>query len=275
MGKNSHSFCIVQESDDSRSLFLIDILKQGISEGSAIILAIDSDPDEFAELLKRNGFDTRQLIDRGILTILDRESIYSIAETRLEAEPLKNKWFSLVSDIKKKSGCQSVMAIGTAKVFFDTNNIEKLLDYEKKIGRSFGNIAIDAICYFDAGTFSQLGLARIIHFLDYHENVVYHGGIYLQWQPQMIVEVINRSIDAVLGQGTSMLLQRMMKVVHQLDYDSVLLSKPELFEEQLRKMFGKSADAILARIQKEVVAHLSYLSKYDHDVDLGGMNITN
>jgi hypothetical protein len=250
-------------------------LKQGISEGSAIILAIDSDPNEFTDLLKRNGFDTKQLIDRGILTIFDKEAIYSIAETRLEAEPLKNKWFSLISDIKKKSGCQSVMAIGTAKVFFDTNNIEKLVDYEQKIGRSFGNIAIDAICYFDANTFSKLGLARIIHFLDYHEHVIYHGGIYLQWQPQMILEVINRSIDAVLGRGTSVLLEKMLKLVYHLDYDSVLLSKPELFEEHLRKMFGKSADMILARIQKEIVAHLSYLSKYDHGVDLGGMNVAN
>ena len=260
LNKNAHSFCIVAESDNSRNLFLGDIINQGIADGSAVVLATDLTNNEIIELLKNRGLDARHYIDSGLLTVLDKDSVYSIAETGLKAERLLSRWFSFISDVKKKSGCNSILAIGTGKVFFESNNLEKLIEYERRIGKTVGGIPIDAICYFDADSFCKLGIANTIKFLNYHEYTIYQGGIYIQWHPLMVLEIINKAIDRVLGPGVSTILLKTLKLIYGLD-DDTLLSQPELFEEKLQKMFGKSDKIILSKIQKEMTMQLLYLHR--------------
>jgi hypothetical protein len=258
LGENSHNFCVVGESDDSRSTFVFDAINQGISEGSAIILASESNPGEVIEMLERKGLHARDYIIRGILTILDKDLVYSIAETELDAGPLLNRWISLISDVGKKSGCQRVLAIGTAKVFFDTHNLEKLMAYERWIGKRFENIMLEAVCCFDANSFSNLSLKNIIYFLNYHEYTIYQNGVYVQWQPNMILTLINKAIDNALGQGASVILLKTLELVYHIESDKIV-SQPELFEDKLQKILGKTADTVLQRIKKEITAELSYL----------------
>jgi hypothetical protein len=259
LSKNSHSFCIVQELDDSKNIFVIDAINRGVSEGCAVILASEANPGEIIEMLEKKGLlDARKYISRGTLTILDKDFVYSIAETGLDAGRLLNRWFSLISKVKEKSGCQGIVAIGTAKVFFDTHNLEKLMAYEGRIGRRFDNIPIDAVCCFDADSFSKLALKNIIHFLNYHEYTIYQGGVYLQWHPHMILAIINKAIDDALSPGTYKLLLKTLELVYHIDSDRIV-SQPELFEDKLRKMLGKTADMTLDRIKKEITTELLYL----------------
>jgi CMP-N-acetylneuraminic acid synthetase len=50
------------------------------------------------------------------------------------------------------------------------------MENEQLVGKRFGSFLIDTICYIDVDSFSKLRLANIIHFLNYHKYVVYHGG---------------------------------------------------------------------------------------------------
>jgi hypothetical protein len=147
--------------------------------------------------------------------------VHSAAETGLEAERLLERWLALVSDFQKKSGRSSILAIGPGSVFFESNNLEKLIEYERQIGKKVGDIPIDSVCYFDADSFSNLGLSKIIQFLNYHEYTIYRGGLYVQWQPSMMLEIINKAIDCVLGSGASALLLRTLKLVYSIDYDTI------------------------------------------------------
>jgi hypothetical protein len=251
----------VDESDDSRSLFLFDAINQGISDDCAIIVASESNPDEIIKELERKGVDAKHYINRGILTILDREFVYSVAQTGLEAEELLKRWFSLISDVKKKSGRDRVLAIGTTRVFLDTHNLDKLMVYEHQIGREF-NVPLEAVCCFDAKAFSKLGFTNMIHFLDYHEGAIHHGGVYVHWNGHMILTMINRAIDNALGEGTSQLMLKTLELVYHIDKEKII-SEPELFEEKIQKLFGKSAEKVFNEIKKEITKQLLYLPKHD------------
>lgn len=257
MGENTHSFCIVEESDDSKSIFLIETISRGIADGHAVILASESDPQKTIEMLEKKGFDAAQYISRRQLTVLDNASAYSIAGTQLDAEKLLHNWISLISNIRERSSCQGVIVIGTPKLFLDTNNVDKLMDYERQIGRKF-DIPLEAVCCYDAAAFSKLGFKNMIHYLDYHEYTIYQGGVYLQWQPSMILTIIDRAIDDALGPGTSSLLLKTLKLIYHADRDSIV-SQPELFEKMLQNVFGKTAGIVLDKIQKEITKELSYL----------------
>ncbi|HEX7032941.1 MAG TPA: MEDS domain-containing protein [Nitrososphaera sp.] len=257
MGENAHGFCIVEESDDSKSIFIIETVSRGISDGHAIILVTESDPRQTIETLEKKGFDAVQYINRGVLTVLDNASAYAIANTRLDAGKLIYRWISLISDIKEKSGCQGVVVIGTPKLFIDTNNIDKLMIYERQIGRRF-NMPLEAVCCYDAVAFSKLGFTNMIRHLNFHEYTIYQGGVYLQWQPSMILRIIDRAIDDALGPGTSRLLLKILKLVYNAEPDSIV-SKPELYEAMLRGVFGRTAGIVLDKIQMEITKELLYL----------------
>lgn len=257
MSENTHSFCIVEESDDSRSTFIIETVSRAISDGHAVILASELDPRQTIEMLEKKGFDATQYIDRGVLTVLDNASAYSIADTQLDAGKLLYRWIALISDIKEKSGCQGIVVIGTPKLFIDTNNVDKLMIYERQIGRRL-NMPLEAVCCYDAVAFSKLGFTNMIRFLNYHEYTIYQGGVYLQWQPSIILRIIDRAIDDALGPGTSRLLLKTLKLIYNVDSDSIV-SQPELFEDILRKIFCKTASVVLDKIQKEITKELLYL----------------
>ncbi|HXG07415.1 MAG TPA: MEDS domain-containing protein [Nitrososphaera sp.] len=247
----------MEESDDSKSIFIIETVRRAISDGHAVILVSESDPRQTIEMLERKGFDAIQYINRGVLTVLDNGSTYAVASTQLDANKLIYRWIGLISDIKEKSGCQGIIVIGTPRLFIDTNNIDKLMMYERQIGRKF-NIPLEAVCCYDAVGFSKLGFTNMIRFLNYHEYTIYQGGVFFQWQPSMILRIIDRAIDDVLGPGTSRLLLKTLKLVYNADRDSIV-SKPELFEAMLRGVFGKTATIVLDNIQREITKELMYL----------------
>ena len=145
--------------------------------------------------MTKKGFDAKKYIDSGVLSILDINQVYSIADTQLDAEKLLNRWFSIISNIQEKSGCQYVMAVASIEVFFETNNLAKLSAYESRIEGSIDNLPIDAICCCDVKSFSKFKLKEIINFLNCHEYTIHEDGVYLKWQPHMILELVRRSID--------------------------------------------------------------------------------
>lgn len=267
MPKNSHSFCIVEESDCSRSTFIAETIERAVSDDCAVILASESNPDSVAELLDLEGLDSSPYINRGLLTILDRHFVYSMAKARFDANGLSNKWSSLSSKVKKKTGCKGIVAIGPPRVFFETNNLDKLIEYEKSYGRRFEGVPFEAICCYYSNDFSKLSLNDIIQILDYHEYVVYQGGKYLRWHPNnMILAIINSAIDNAFGTGTSSLLLKTLELIYNIDNDKIV-GQPEIFEDKLRKVLGITAQAALDRIRIEIINELSYLRNTERGID--------
>jgi DcmR-like sensory protein len=268
--KTSHNFCVVEDYDGSRPIFILETIQRAVSEGCAIILVPESNPDDMLELLERRGLsEVKNYVQRGILTILDKDFAYSIAGTDLDAERRLERWFSLISDVVSRSVCQCILVIGTPKFFFDSNNSETLKVYERHIGKRCNeNISLQAVCCFDAKSFSTLTLKDIIQILDYHEYVVYKGGVYVRGQPQMIFALVKKAIDNTLGRGSFNLLLKTFKLIYHYDPDNdydLIISRPELLESLLRRMLGASANKVLARVQKEITSELSYLRRSRDD----------
>ena len=108
----------------------------------------------------------------------------------------------------------------------------------------------------------------MIHVLDYHEYVVYKGGVHAKWHPCMILAAVKKSIDSTLGLGSYDLLIKTIKLIYHYDPvgdHNLLMSRPELFEGILPRMLGSSADKVLGRIQKEITSELSYLRHINDD----------
>lgn len=267
---NSHSFCVVQAIDDSRNIFIAETIKRGISEGCAVIIASELNSKAVAELLyEKKLSEVQGYIDNGLLTVLDKDFMYSMAQTGLYANKLLiERWLSIISDVRSRSGRQRIVVIGTTKVFFETDNFEKLRLYESTGGKKFSDTSLEAICCYDTKFFSELSLKDIINVLDYHENVIYSGGVYTKWHPSMILELIKRGIDRALGQGSAALVLNTMHLIYKFDDDDddlTIVSQPELFEDKLRKLLGATADVALDRIKKEITAELSYLHRKNDD----------
>lgn len=262
MRKHSPGFSVVEASGDDKDIFITDTVSQGISDGCAVILASDLEPREMTEKLEKSGMDAKRYVSQGVLTIIEKEFVYSIAQTQLKPDLVLKKWYSLISEIKAQSGCQCILAIGTAKMFLDSQNVEKLIAYEEKVGRNFGDMPLDALCCYEADSFSALELKDIIHILNHHEYTIYQGGIFLQWQPRMILTLLERAIDGALGSGTSKIMLKTLELIYHIDRNSIM-HKPESFQSKLHKILGASSDVVIARIKTEITAELMYMRKIE------------
>jgi hypothetical protein len=154
--KFSHGVCVLEESVDSKSVFISETIERAVSNNCAVILASESNSDNVIELLERKAIAAKKYIELGLLTILDRNFAYSMAETNFDPKRVTNRWSSLISKAKRKSGCQGLVAIGSPRVFFETNNLDKLFGYELQVKKRMSTTPLEAICCYYSADFSRL-----------------------------------------------------------------------------------------------------------------------
>lgn len=284
MSTYSHSFSIVEEPGDGRDTFIVETIKRGISEGCTIIIILpseESSPNTMVNSLAKKGLqDVWSYIDRGLLAILDRDFENSGSHPKLWAKGLLERYSSFEADdtIVDKSNCHCILAISTTKVFSDTNaknSFEKLRIHERQIEKRFIDIPVESIHCFDAQSFAKLSLKDIINILDFYEYVVYQGGIYTYWHKSMILELMNKALDRVLGPGSANLVLKTLKLVYKLDAADIIVSRPELFEGKLQKLLGVAANEVLDAIKREVTSELLYLHNSENNGDNDDKHSTN
>jgi len=100
------------------------------------------------------------------------------------------------------------------------------------------------LCWYKKKWLAQLPLAFLIRVLASHKDIVYKGWKSQQWDADRIIRLIGTGIDRELGEKSSMLVLNTIKIRFKLTGDAIT-SRPEDFEDCLRRVLGDSADQVI------------------------------
>jgi hypothetical protein len=217
--------------------------------GYAVVYAAESDPTEIVMNMIRMEIEAENFIESGALSIIKRESLYSIQQTGLDAHNLLDSFHSIILKLKR-SNFKGIVAIGAADVFTDTNNQQKLVEYEQIIGKKF-NMPLETVCCYNSKSIDSLSLTHLILILNSHRCTIHDGWVYREWHIHRLTKVVGAGLDRSLGNMASKLVFQTLKLVYNLDGNSII-DQPQLFVDIIRKMFKNSADSILQAIKDEI-----------------------
>lgn len=210
--KHAHSIYLSRSDAREGDTPIYETIINYLSSGYAVIYAAESNQSQVISRIKEvvaakvkdnnNNLNIESLLQNGTFTIFDSESIYSFEKTKLEPQRLLNFWYSIIREKlgKENSNLKGILAIGTAKVFLDTGNLENLLIYEDMIGKTF-DMPFEGICYYDLQSISQLSLQNIISLLNMHQSTIHRGWQYKEWSQEDIIRLISAGLDNILGGG--------------------------------------------------------------------------
>ncbi|MEW6605529.1 MAG: MEDS domain-containing protein [Thermoproteota archaeon] len=242
----------MEGNDDKGYPELYDKISHYTSQNYAVIYAVEADTTQAVRHMSRYGAEVETLVESGALTIVDRNSMYSVEKTDLEAHLLLNSWHSLILKVKRRSDFNGILAIGTAEVFFEhAANLCKLVRYEEMVGKKF-EIPLEAICCYSENTISRLSLAEMVAILNAHHSTIHRRYHYREWHPYKIVELARNSLEKQLGTDLSVLIFKTMKLCYKIGDDEII-ANPAILEGMLQRILGKNAaSAIIANIKEEI-----------------------
>lgn len=208
--------------------------------------------------MSRQGADVETLVESGALTLVSRSKIYSIKRIQLDGHVLLNSWHELMLDVKKKSDCSGIVAIGSAEAFFE-HAVDpcKLIKYEEMIGRKF-QIPLEAVCCYSANAISRLSLGQLVAILNAHHSTIHNGCRHREWQPYRIIDLLRGGLEKELGADLSDLIFKTMKLCYKVG-ERDIIANPAVIEEMLRRIMGKSAaDVTLAHVKEQFRKFISF-----------------
>ncbi len=248
-----HSLCLVEENGNTGYPALYDIIRKYTSRNYAVIYAVENGMSKTVKQMSRRGVDVETLVESGVLTIVDRDAMYSMEKTNnLEGQAILDSWHSLMLKVKKRSNSDGILAIGSAETFFE-HHVDpcRLVNYESRIGKKF-HIPLEAICCYSANAFSKLSLGDLVTVLNAHQSTIHRNCRYREWHPHRFIELACNGLDRALGSELSDLIFKTMKLCYRIS-DSHIISNPPIFENMLERIMGKkAADATLAYVKDEV-----------------------
>lgn len=216
-----------------------------LSNGQAVIYAAEIKPSRVVQQMSKiidqrvpSGEEIERYIEDGALTVIDKDEIYSNTN-QFDIDGLLQSWHSLVLKAKRKSRHKGLLTIGAVSAFLQTNNIDRLFEYENKIASQKIPKTIETICWYnEPDLFAKLRYSQVLSILKAHDATIHDGWSYRQWYADTIIGCVRDGIDKTLGNGSSNLILKTLKLVYNLDKE-IIISRPELFEEKLIKMIGE------------------------------------
>lgn len=234
-----HSLCLLKENKEGGYSYLYDKIARYSSENYAVLYAVEQDTTQTIRRMSRHGVDVENLVESGALILANRDEIYSVERTELEAHALMDAWHSLMLRLKKRSDFNGILAIGSAENFFDSSgDQDKLVKYEEIIGKRF-SIPLEAVCCYSERAFGMLSLGNLLAILNAHYSTVQSASATQEWNPQEIIKAAKKGIDRVLGgKDTSELFFHTLKLCYRINEDDIV-SRPILLERMLFGVLGR------------------------------------
>lgn len=154
----------------------IPIFTKGLQENSKGVYITRPDlGDQVLLELSKNGIDTRNCLDTGMLEILDSSSVYLNSENKLDSSRVISN-FSTMEANAKSAGYDNLVVAGELPFVNDTIiDIQTLSDYEFKTDKYLDTSNIIAVCSYDEKKYSESDLAAIIKS---HQKVAIYGKTY-------------------------------------------------------------------------------------------------
>jgi hypothetical protein len=136
-------------------------------------------------------------------------------------------------------------------------SLSKLAKYENEMC-NISNESIEAIvCCYPDKWIKSLTFANIIHLLNLHSGIVQRGCFTQPWNRRIFISIIAEAIDEELGSGSSYLLMKTLHHIYKIDED-IILRKPQIFEDTIKRMFGRRSENILNAISRNFTEKVSF-----------------
>lgn len=254
--QHPHSICLIPNECYSA---LYQKVNRYLSEGYAVIYGLEPSPvDKVIQNMANSRITVDDHIESGALTVLDRNSIYSMQKTHFEGEALLGVWFNVVSEVRRKGEFKGIAAMGMPEPFFETKNHDKLIAYEQLVSKQQFDGNLEAICcYSQTSIKDHLTLGQLIFLLSSHQYSVADTFGYNEWHATRVIEWANRGLERMLGRANSRLAFEAMKYLYKID-EGFVVSQPEILEKAIKKMFVDSAEIIIDSIKDEIIKEILF-----------------
>jgi hypothetical protein len=254
--RHSHSICLIPEG---RYSTLYQKINGYLSNGYAVIYGVESgDTDKIIRKMANFGIGVDGYTGSGALSVIDRNSIYSLDKTNLEGKALFGVWISLVSDIRKGRQFKGIAAMGMPEPFFETRNHQKLVEYEQFVSKQQFDPTLEAICCYSQKSVRDLPLAHLVSLSNSHQYSVSATFGYSEWCGTKIIEGLSKGLERMLGSHSSRLAFEAIRHMYKID-EGTVISQPEILEKVITKMFADSAEMIADVIKDEIVKKISFV----------------
>lgn len=263
-----HGLYVLQTEKGLTSVY--ETVNKFLSEGYAVIYAIDERGRGISKDASKSQLinhiyskmkqsqlveDMETRIESGALTIVDAKEVYFPSKQIDTVKTLK-QWISLIKTVRKKGNFKDIAVIsGGVTVFSDTDNLDRLIAYERAISESVKKLqSVRVICCYLEESLDTFQFAQLMSIVNAHQCVV--GRIEdseesKQMNSAVMLEAIVGGIEDVLGEGSSELVMQTMKAVYRINKDAVI-SNPHLFQEKMQRLLGSSSKAVLDSASKRI-----------------------
>jgi hypothetical protein len=224
---------------------LYDLVRKYLLENYAVIYGAESNLHSLRYKMKKSGINVQHYLESEGLTIVDRNLIYS-PKIDVDNWKLVEAWQHLINRLDRRSKFKGVLAIGMPISLYNrSRQIEKLLKYEKMLGKSFDK-PLEAICCYTFGFLAKLPLKYLITVFESHRCILHDRLAYHDITQDRIYKLVENAIRKTLGNSVCGLTLKTLKDSYNIDKNT-LVSNPYIFEECLGKMLGSSCSAIVVQ----------------------------
>jgi hypothetical protein len=236
-----------------------------LSQGYAVIYIVEHNITQVVRDLSKMGLSVEDYIETSALTIVDADSFYSPSQTRLDHKILLPQWQKIASSVSKNGKFKGIfiMCMPHLAFFESKENQQKLLEYEEQVTKSHDR-TFQVLCCYTKELIDRLSLSNLIGVLVSHQNIVTdnnynsnNANYETTILSSRIIELVEGGLTKALGEETTMLVFKTFRLIYKINRSDII-SKSELFEEKLKKMFGeevagKILGIIADRIRDEVM----------------------
>lgn len=164
------------------------------------------------------------------LTVIDMP-----IDSRSCAQRLRAAMDSLNSLTERKF--RGIIVIITVDSFIEQELYsDKLTEIESIVTQKFDK-PVEFVCCYYFREARKMSLAQMISILNLHHRVMHNDGLYSDWYPRKIFELVSKSFDKMFGPGMAKSVFKSLKWIYKISEDC-LVSEPQVFEEKLRKLLG-------------------------------------
>jgi MEDS: MEthanogen/methylotroph, DcmR Sensory domain len=257
---------------DLNSLYkpLYQLSNKYLQNGYSVLYAAESLPDDrdkakVAEnIQKANNTDHNQAdnvqnkISKGLLNVVNSDTTY---KDNSSGRDIVDFLLSNVSEMQRKSKQQEKtkgsVIFNAPDPFFSRDKYDVFIDFEEEMTRTLPN-DVSLLCWYKRRWLNNFSLGYIISILAHHKYTIHNNWKYKQWDTSKIIEVISKGIDNNLGEGSSVLLFQTLKSAYKLKQE-VIVRKPNVFEERLKRVLGKDdANSVINSIFEEIIKEVEF-----------------
>lgn len=244
MLRQTHSLCLLENPSDHTSIY--QMIGKYLAAGYGVIYAVEPDPRRVIQNMARIGIEPERYIENGMLSVLSNESVYGSDSGNLDPHRVLESWLSLTSKMMEDTKAKGVVAIGSIDTFIKGGQHRESVEYEKSVGKKF-QTPIEAVCCYTTDSINDMPVSALIAILNAHEYTIHDNCEYSQWESNKIRSVLSSAFNKVLGNTTSDLVLKTLKMTYKLD-ENTIISRPELLEDVLGRFFKDSSTIILAAV---------------------------